>query len=370
MIIGKRLGEDRFKFYKTVLAGNTDQLLFDEEFNAWFVFNVRNLHTLIRDERLKANTKTVIDKLPLKIETIRTLKNFYSNWVMFTDGESHKQLRRLVGTIINTRYHAINYTWPQINKNCDFTTEYARPYVYGILAQLVGVSVEDISRMVSASETINSFLLRERLTLDDIEQVAHSIEYAYQVVKEIEDKHVGEPLYIGNELLDLPQETRYPLIINLVTDGFAPFVAALDFLAFNLLTHPYLEEELNAKAGQISLESLRLFPPFTTISRTCVHEIPFKEKIIRPRQLVIFDLYSINRDPEVFPDPEKFNLENTARAYSFGAAQHLCSGNPLVRKALEQVTRQSESLYKYKIQSYCFKNSYGFTDMNLSIELK
>lgn len=34
MIIGKRLGADRFKFYKTVLAGNTDQLLFDEEFNA------------------------------------------------------------------------------------------------------------------------------------------------------------------------------------------------------------------------------------------------------------------------------------------------------------------------------------------------
>ncbi|AIC92572.1 cytochrome P450 [Bifidobacterium coryneforme] len=368
MYIGQQLADDRFAFYKDILPGIRDQIVFDEEFNAWFVFNVRHLNLLVRDERLLANTKASLKELPLNADTLQVLEQFYSNWVMFTDGDLHKTLRRRVNTLILDRYRNIDYRWGPMDKQGDFSELYAVPYVYNILAQLIGISEKDVALLIKASEQINSLLLRGYLTIHDFDAVAQSIRQAYQLVNDVDSRYRDSDRYVGNALLDLPSEQKYPLLINLVSDGFAPFVAALNFLAYNLLTHPELEQEADSRSDDICAESLRLFPPFTTISRVCSEEVQVGDAHILPGQLVIFDLYSINRDPECFPDPDCFNLANTERAYSFGAGKHLCSGNPLVRKALGAVTKQSGQIYKYELVDSKFINLYGSTDMKLTIK--
>jgi cytochrome P450 len=61
-------------------------------------------------------------------------------------------------------------------------------------------------------------------------------------------------------------------------------------------------------------------------------------------------LGSANRDPSVFPDPDRFDVRraNAREHLSFGFGPHTCLGNPLarleVRVVLEEVSRRLPNL--------------------------
>ena len=52
-------------------------------------------------------------------------------------------------------------------------------------------------------------------------------------------------------------------------------------------------------------------------------------------------LLAANRDPEQFPDPDKFDIERDPNKHvSFGWVPHFCVGGPLARIEIEVTLRQ------------------------------
>lgn len=83
-------------------------------------------------------------------------------------------------------------------------------------------------------------------------------------------------------------------------------------------------------------ESLRLTSPVMHMRRTATEDTEIRgQKIARGEKVVLW-YGAANRDPRVFPDPDRMDLtrENVARHLAFGYGPHTCLGN---RVALMQM---------------------------------
>jgi len=104
---------------------------------------------------------------------------------------------------------------------------------------------------------------------------------------------------------------------------------------FSLLQHPAelerlrREPELMASAVE---EMLRFEPPILFVSRVAQADVEWAGVSVRKGDLVHLGLASANRDPEHFPDPDRFDVGRAAsRNTSFGWGMHFCLGAGIAR---------------------------------------
>lgn len=80
-------------------------------------------------------------------------------------------------------------------------------------------------------------------------------------------------------------------------------------------------------------EILRLEPPVQISARMARRDVEIAGTGIERGELVILHLAGANRDPQVFTDPHRFDIErdNAGRHLSFSAGRHFCLGAALAR---------------------------------------
>lgn len=107
---------------------------------------------------------------------------------------------------------------------------------------------------------------------------------------------------------------------------------------FLLLSHPAQWEALKADRSIIDSameEMLRYHHPLqsTSTNRRCTADIEMGGKIIRAGATVRVGLGAANRDPEIFEEPDRFDIcrKMPAPILSFGSGPHFCIGAALVR---------------------------------------
>jgi cytochrome P450 len=103
-----------------------------------------------------------------------------------------------------------------------------------------------------------------------------------------------------------------------------------------LLTVPGLLDEVRQHPDLVAAaveESLRLEPAASRVDRFATRRTTVAGTEIEAGSLVVVSLAGANRDPEVFPDPDRFDLHrpNGRRHLAFAAGPHLCLGMDLAR---------------------------------------
>jgi cytochrome P450 len=80
-------------------------------------------------------------------------------------------------------------------------------------------------------------------------------------------------------------------------------------------------------------ESLRLEPAAAVVDRYATRDVAFGGAAIRRGDLVRVSVTAANRDPAVFPDPDRFDLDrpNAGRHLAFARGPHVCIGMHLAR---------------------------------------
>jgi cytochrome P450 len=118
----------------------------------------------------------------------------------------------------------------------------------------------------------------------------------------------------------------------------------------HLLEHP---DQLAAVRAEPALlanaieESLRLEPAAAVIDRYATRDTELAGAPIRARELVIISIAGANRDPSVFPDPDRFDVRrsNAKLHVAFAHGPHVCIGMHLARlEAYTAVARVLERL--------------------------
>jgi cytochrome P450 len=80
-------------------------------------------------------------------------------------------------------------------------------------------------------------------------------------------------------------------------------------------------------------ESLRLEPAAAMVDRYATADVALAGAAIRAGDLVRVSVAAANRDPEAFPDPDRFDIdrENASRHLAFARGPHVCIGMHLAR---------------------------------------
>lgn len=140
----------------------------------------------------------------------------------------------------------------------------------------------------------------------------------------------GEPIP-ATELLGLVQ--------LIVVAGHETTVNGIASMIYRVTTEPGLRDRLLADrnlTGPFIDEVLRLNPPVWNMARTVAQETEVRGQSLCPGEKVMLVYGAANRDPEVFAEPEKFDIDRpgVTKHLSFGSGRHRCIGEPLAKTEL------------------------------------
>ncbi|NKZ08299.1 cytochrome P450 [Actinomadura latina] len=104
----------------------------------------------------------------------------------------------------------------------------------------------------------------------------------------------------------------------------------------HLLGHPGQLRLVLADRGLLPAaieESLRLEPSASVVDRYATRDVALGDARIRAGDLVRVSIAGANRDPAVFPDPDRFDVRrhNAAEHLAFAHGPHFCFGSQLAR---------------------------------------
>ncbi|GAA4752892.1 cytochrome P450 [Nocardioides endophyticus] len=137
---------------------------------------------------------------------------------------------------------------------------------------------------------------------------------------------------------DLVAELVFMLLTGGVDTTSAEIGNIVEHLDFDPELRRHLEDDPSAIPGAVD-ELLRIHTPGTGAARTVVSPTSVGRQDLLPGDRVFVGLGSANRDPSVFPDPDRVDpgRPNGHQHVSFGLGVHRCVGAHLARAELVEV---------------------------------
>ena len=96
-----------------------------------------------------------------------------------------------------------------------------------------------------------------------------------------------------------------------------------------------------SRAPAVAEEVLRFDPPVQLTARVAHQPMQVGEVLVARNQWVITLLAAANRDPDAYPEPNRFDIarKSPAEHLAFSGGIHYCLGSPLARLELSQAFR-------------------------------
>ncbi len=223
----------------------------------------------------------------------------------------------------------------------DFVGAVAAELPLLVIAELLGIPIEDRAKVFAWSNRLVGFDDPDFHTSPDDAKVAAMEVWMYcNQLAERRRKHPGEDLVSllntaeieGHRLSDEERDSFFLLLAvagnettrNLISGGL-----------LTLLEHPKERDRLLRDPSLIPSaveEMLRFSSPVVAMRRTAAKDVELRGQTIHENDKVILYYAAANRDPRVFPDPERFDVGRTPNEHvSFGVGQHFCLGASLAR---------------------------------------
>lgn len=274
--------------------------------------------------------------------------------MLFMDPPQHTRLRKLAshaftpGRVAILRHHIkdiVARLLDQVQKagRMDVIVDLAEPLPAIVTAEMLGVPVEDWARLKSWTADFAEMLGNFQHNPDRASKMLRTVQemstYFYDAVRqqrtsprdglvhslmiaEVDGDHLTDEEVVATCIVTMVggQETT----TNLIGNG-----------VITLLRNP---EELRRLQADPSLlpsaveEMLRYESPSQHTGRLAPEDRELGGKLIRAHQAVMAVMAAGNRDPERFPDPDRFDIQReNNRHLAFGWAAHFCFGAALAR---------------------------------------
>lgn len=330
-----------------------DPVHWDPFLHAWVVTRYPDvlevLHSYAADR-----TPTPDQLASMGLAQLAPLAQLMVKQMLFMDASGHTRLRGLASQAFTpARIEALRSHIHEIVDQLldavegrgamDVITDLAEPLPAIVTSEMLGLPEEDRHRLKAWSANFAEMLGNFQHNPDHARRMLQTVEemttYFGQAVQEIK-RHPREGLIHslltaevnGDRLTE--EEVVANAIITMV-GGQETTTNLMGNGVLTLLRHP---EQMARLRGDLSLiasaveEMLRFESPSQHTARLAPSDRVLGGKQIRKRQAVIAVMAAANRDPERFPDPDRFDVARTDnRHVAFGYAAHFCFGAPLAR---------------------------------------
>jgi len=231
---------------------------------------------------------------------------------------------------------------------CDFVADVAGEMPSYVIAELMGLPLDDGRELYKLTEIIHS--APEALALNErVEAVFKMFGYASEVIKE-KRAHPADDL--ASRLLHAEVEGRrlndneFRLFFMLLIDAGGDTTRNL--LAGGLWAmqqHPdqraWLMADLAGRLGAAREELLRYVSPVIYMRRTARTDTTVGDTPVRKGDKVVMYYAAANRDPEAFARPDTLDLARTPNEHvAFGGGPHVCLGQHLARLEIDAILEE------------------------------
>jgi cytochrome P450 len=139
----------------------------------------------------------------------------------------------------------------------------------------------------------------------------------------------------------------FGIAVGLLGTALANTVPVLVSAVEHLGTHPEDRVKMLTHQGHVAHaveEILRLYPPQSP-GRIAFRDTRFADEEIRVGDSIMASISQANRDPEIFPDPDKLVLDRPVRSHlAFGAGRHRCVGASFARMVMTLALEEFHAL--------------------------
>ena len=231
----------------------------------------------------------------------------------------------------------------------DFLKEFAAQLPARIIADILGIPRADLPVFMKwISDTAESIGFVDVARRADIEQSL--TEFNAYVDKLLADRRAnprGDFLsdYVAATAAsgDMSEAEIRAQVVGLILAGSDTTRNSMCMSLYRLLQHPdqwaALVADPDGLKKKASEEGLRFEPVVSGIPRVTTKDLEIEGYVIPAGAVLMVSLLSVLRDPEVYADPETFNIHRTDQQrwhLAFGAGAHRCAGEALARVELEE----------------------------------
>ena len=269
--------------------------------------------------------------------------------MIMMDPPRHDELRRLVsGAFVPRLIRTMEESVRQIARDLldvmetgelDLVSAYAGPLPVTVIAQMIGVPVEDREKFREWSDTL------VRVNPDDKASMKRAIHGSAQLLsyfppliaerrKRPADDLVSTLVGADDNGSSLSDEEISGTCFLLLTAGNETTTNLIANFANLVGTRPELRKQLSddpSLIGAATEEVLRLESPVQGLARTITEDFTFGDKRFEAGQQALMLFASANRDDKKFNDPDRFILGRKEPTLAFGHGVHYCLGAHLAR---------------------------------------
>ena len=327
----------------------------DPFLHAWVVTRYADVLTVLHDVRFSAQRTPTPDVLTrMGLAALSPIAQVMVQQMLFLDPPAHTRLRSLAAKAFTPR--RVDLLKPHIQEivdslldriqaygRMDVIADLAYPLPAIVTAEMLGVPTSDCDQLKAWSADFATMLGNFEHNPDHAPRVRRSLEEMTAYFRAVLHQQRGglregliHALVTAEHEGDrLSEEEVIANVIITMVGGQETTTSMIGNGLLTLLRHPDQWQKLRADPSLIPdaiEEMLRYESPIQYTARMTAHDLELGGQRMRRRQAVIAVLGAANRDPERFPNPDRFDIGRPDnRHVAFGWAGHFCFGAPLAR---------------------------------------
>lgn len=326
-----------------------------EQYGHWCCASYADVNGLLRDRRFGRQILHVATRDELGWpETPGHLKPFYAfeqHSLLELEPPVHTRLRGLVSRAFLSRQ--VERLRPEIANLCnrladklegaseaDLLSAYAIPIPVAVICDLLGAPVEMGDQFLAWSHDMVAMYQARRDRAIEDKAVAATLAFSSWMRDLIRERRgkggdslLMELIRAESEQGRLSEDELVTTAILMLNAGHEATVHALGN-GIKALIEQGAREDIGE--GHVE-EIMRFDAPLHMFTRYALEDLEWNGLTLRKGEVVGLLLGAANRDPERFPEPDRFmaSRENASTNVSFGAGIHFCIGAPLARLEME-----------------------------------
>ncbi|MDD7939063.1 cytochrome P450 [Actinomycetospora lutea] len=352
-ITSRQFAVDPFGFWERLRADAPVQpVRWVRGSTAWAVTRYGDVEAALRDPRMRKNRHDALttQQPPATPRVPKALASL-ERGLLSVDGPDHDRLRRLVHQAFTPR--RIEQMRDQAaclsdslldiaarHGSMDLINDYAVPLPLIMIARIIGVPEKDVSRFRGWTRALLS--IGER-PLRSIGSVLVFMRYLRRLItvrsRDPRDDLVSALVSARDGGDRLTTDEIVAMLVLLLTAGHETTVNLIGVGTLALLENPEHADLLRARsddpeAMRTAVEELLRFtsPVETATERWVDRDVVIADHTVPRGSLVLAVIASANRDPSIFPDPDRLDLTRWPNPHlAFGKGPHYCLGASLAR---------------------------------------